>query len=187
MTRHYPDLGSTSDWSCRVGNLFQPIRSTIQNWVVTRHQYGISALVSQTSFGGKTSGSVAKCRLFSQASYLWNRGKCSLPYGDGRWRKVRVYFIPFIRAPYSSLRNSSERSSLFFLSMSGANNGLPDVMALMLVDGFMKLVLTLGPHPNAPLELYMNKGDRLDDRKWHTVQVIRELKVSKREAFIRIT
>ena len=30
---------------------------------VTRHQYGISALVSQTSFGGETSGSVAKCRL----------------------------------------------------------------------------------------------------------------------------
>ena len=26
--RHYPDLGSASDWPCRVGNLFQPIRST---------------------------------------------------------------------------------------------------------------------------------------------------------------
>ena len=34
---------------------------------MTRHQYGISALVSQTSFGGETSNSVAKCRLFSQA------------------------------------------------------------------------------------------------------------------------
>ena len=34
-------------------------------WVVTRHQYGISALVSQTSFGGKTSGGVAISRLFS--------------------------------------------------------------------------------------------------------------------------
>ena len=66
MTRHYPDLGSASDWSCRVGNLIQPIRSTTQIWVVTRHQYGISALVSQTSFGGESSGSVAKCRLFSQ-------------------------------------------------------------------------------------------------------------------------
>ena len=68
MTRHYPDLGSASDWSCRVGNLIQPIRSTTQIWVVTRHQYGISALVSQTSFGGETNGSVAKCRrMFSQA------------------------------------------------------------------------------------------------------------------------
>ena len=34
---------------------------------MTRYQYGISALVSETSFGGETSGSVAKCQLFSQA------------------------------------------------------------------------------------------------------------------------
>ena len=39
-------------------------------WVVTRHHYGISALVSQTSFPGETSGGVAKCRLFSQAVRL---------------------------------------------------------------------------------------------------------------------
>ena len=70
MKRHHPDLGSASDWSCRVGNLIQPIRRTTQIWVVTRHQYGISVLVSRTSFGGKTSGSVAKCRLFSQATLL---------------------------------------------------------------------------------------------------------------------
>ena len=44
-------------------------RVTTKICVVTRHhdQYGISALVSQTSFGGETSGSVAKCRLFSHA------------------------------------------------------------------------------------------------------------------------
>ena len=41
--------------------------ATIQIWVVTRHQYGISALVSQTSFRGETVGGVAKCRLFSLA------------------------------------------------------------------------------------------------------------------------
>ena len=40
-----------------------------QIWEVTRHQYGIYALVSQTSFGGETSGSVDKCRLFYQATY----------------------------------------------------------------------------------------------------------------------
>ena len=68
MTRHYPDLGSASDWSCRVGNLIQPIRSTTQIWVVTRHQYGISALVSQTSFRWETSGGVSKYRLFSQVT-----------------------------------------------------------------------------------------------------------------------
>ena len=69
MTRHYPDLGSASDWSCRVENLIQPIRSTTQIRVETRHEYGISVLVSQTSFGGETCGGVAKCRLFSQANY----------------------------------------------------------------------------------------------------------------------
>ena len=52
MTRHYPGL------------------------VVTRHQYGISALVSQTLFGRETSGSVAKCRLFPQATS--GRGSCSV-------------------------------------------------------------------------------------------------------------
>ena len=35
---------------------------------MTRHQFGISALGSQTSFSGETSGSVAKCWLFSQAT-----------------------------------------------------------------------------------------------------------------------
>ena len=47
ITRHYPDFGCASDWSCRVENFLQPIRSTTQIWVVTRHQYGISAFVSQ--------------------------------------------------------------------------------------------------------------------------------------------
>ena len=36
--------------------------------VVTLHQYGISALVPQTSSRGETTGGIAKCRLFSQAS-----------------------------------------------------------------------------------------------------------------------
>ena len=51
--------------ACRVGNLIQPIRSTTQILVLTRHQYGISALVSQTSFGGETSGSVLGHEVFS--------------------------------------------------------------------------------------------------------------------------
>ena len=67
MTRHYPDLGSASDSVNQISHAARPIRSTTQIWIVTRYQYGISALVSQTSFGGETGGSVAKCRLFSQA------------------------------------------------------------------------------------------------------------------------
>ena len=53
MTCHWPDLGRVSDWTCCAGNLLQPIRNTTQIWVVTRHQYGISALVSKTSFTEK--------------------------------------------------------------------------------------------------------------------------------------
>ena len=67
MTRHYPDLGSASDWLNQISHDARPIRSITQIWVVKRHQYGISALVSQMSFGAETSGSVAKCRLFSKA------------------------------------------------------------------------------------------------------------------------
>ena len=67
MMRHYPDLGTASDWLSRMRNLIQLIRSTTQIWEVTRHQYEISALVSQTSFGRETSGFIAKCWLFSQA------------------------------------------------------------------------------------------------------------------------
>ena len=67
MSSHYADLGSASDWSCRSWNLLQPIRSTTLG--STRHQYGISALVSQTSFRGETNTGVAKCRLFSQVGY----------------------------------------------------------------------------------------------------------------------
>ena len=73
MTRHYQDLGSASDWSRPVGNLIQPIRSTTQISIVTRHHYGIFAFVFQTSFGGETSGYVAKCRLFSQAKMQCNQ------------------------------------------------------------------------------------------------------------------
>ena len=69
ITGHYPDLVSASYRSCHMGNSIQPIKSTTQIRVVTRHQYGNSALVSQTSFGGETSGSVTKFWLFSQANY----------------------------------------------------------------------------------------------------------------------
>ena len=68
MTRHYPDLGSASDWLNQISHVARPIRSSTQIWVVMAHQYGISALVSQRSFGGETSGSAFKSRLFSQAS-----------------------------------------------------------------------------------------------------------------------
>ena len=61
------DLGSASDWSCCMENLLRPIRSTIQIWLVTHHQYGILVLVAQTSFHRETSCGITKCWLFSQA------------------------------------------------------------------------------------------------------------------------
>ena len=70
MMCHYPDPGSASDWSCRVGNLIQPIRSTTQIWVVMRHQYEISAHVSHMSFGGETVSGITKCQQFSQGNHL---------------------------------------------------------------------------------------------------------------------
>ena len=63
MARHYPDLGRASDWLKQISHAARPIRSTTQIWIVTRHQYGISALISQTSFGGETSDGVVKCGL----------------------------------------------------------------------------------------------------------------------------
>ena len=54
MTRHYPDMRSASDWLNQISHAARPIRNTTQIWVVTRHHYGISALVSQKSLAGKT-------------------------------------------------------------------------------------------------------------------------------------
>ena len=73
MMHHFPDLGSASDWLNQISHVAWPIRSTTQIWVEMCHQYGISVLFFQTSFGGETSGSMAKCRLFSQAR--WQAGK----------------------------------------------------------------------------------------------------------------
>ena len=71
MTRHYPDLGSASDWLNQISYAALPVRSTTQISIATCHQYGISALVSERLFVGETSGSVAKYRLFSRANYTY--------------------------------------------------------------------------------------------------------------------
>ena len=70
MTPHYLDISSAFDWLKQISHAARPIRNTTQIWVVTRHQHGISAFISRTSFRGETSGGIAKCRLFSPAT--WN-------------------------------------------------------------------------------------------------------------------
>ena len=71
MTRHYPGLGRASDWLKQVSQAVRPIGSTTQIWVVTGHQYWISALFSQTSFRGNQLR-VATSLLFSKATIFWN-------------------------------------------------------------------------------------------------------------------
>ena len=93
MTRHYPDLGSASDWLNQISHVARPIRSTTQIWVVTRHQYGISALVSQTSFGGETSGSVAKCQLFSQAISTTSSYLCYISRGPYHFSTIQLFVV----------------------------------------------------------------------------------------------
>ena len=68
MLHHYPDLGSVSDWLCHMGNLLQLIRSATQIWVVMHHRYGISVLVSKTSFCRKIRGASQNVNIFSQAT-----------------------------------------------------------------------------------------------------------------------
>ena len=89
MTRHYPDMGSASDWLKQISHAARPIRSPNQIWVATRHQHGISAIVSQTSFRGETIGGVAKWRLFSQAIALRIFGACAVTWSEITSRRLR--------------------------------------------------------------------------------------------------
>jgi len=64
VTRNYLDLGSASDW---LKFIFQPVRSTIRIWVVTRHQYATFAALSSnvSHFSGKPEMASRK-RLFTK-------------------------------------------------------------------------------------------------------------------------
>ena len=57
------DLGSASDWLKQIYHAAPPIKSTSQIWVVIHLQYGISALVPQTSFWGENSVDVTCCKI----------------------------------------------------------------------------------------------------------------------------
>ena len=96
-THHYPDLGSASDWLNQISHAVQPIKTT-QISVVTRHQYGISVLISQTPFGGETSGSVAKCRLFFQAIKARGQGFPSAIFTINK-RKIEPDRLPSCSIP----------------------------------------------------------------------------------------
>ena len=65
---HYPDLGSSSDWLCHKGIFLSTNQKHYQDLCSARHQYGISALVTERSFCEGSSGDLAKRRLVSQAN-----------------------------------------------------------------------------------------------------------------------
>ena len=109
MTCNYLDLGSASDWSYPKGNLLQPIRSTDQIWVVKRHQYGISALFSLTSFRADFGRKFFYTKLLSRLSHkicrLLSRTRAS--YGS-----AFNHFLNFESADkYLWVDNSNEASS----------------------------------------------------------------------------
>ena len=121
MTRHYSDLDSASDWMKQISPAVRPIRTITQIWVLTRHQYGISAFVSQTSFRGETSGGVAKCRLFSQSILLFvtrnlYQFQCFL-------HTVRIsirYSSTLSKQEYSQTRTSSFTFPIFMCSWANS-------------------------------------------------------------------
>ena len=64
-------------------------QKTTQMLVVTRYQYGIHALVPETSFRTETSGGVAKCWLNSEAQATCKRTQSKLhPFAGGRGFRV---------------------------------------------------------------------------------------------------
>ena len=77
MTHHYPDLGSAPDWLCRFNQV-----SRMALGIVMCHQYGISALVSWTSFRRETSVFFSKVKLAVLGAYLTVRGES--PFLGGR-------------------------------------------------------------------------------------------------------
>ena len=92
---HYPDLGSDSDWSNREENFLQPIRSTTQ----ICHQYGISAIVSQTFF--QSQGNWwwrPECQEFAQVRAMYGIYLLSLKIFHLHffaWRRNYFWFYVF--------------------------------------------------------------------------------------------
>ena len=79
MTRHYPELGSASDWSCP-----REIRSPSHYWIVTRHQCGTST-VFQTPFHGKPVVALGNVGCFLRLSVRVQANFKLLPNSVEQW------------------------------------------------------------------------------------------------------
>ena len=98
MTCHYPDLGSPSE------GIFPSvqIRSIIQTWLVTRHQYGISALVPQTTLWG--------CLWLPIMECAFSVGKKKTKMEDSSPRRRCVSHSPFGGADFCGEGTGNFRS-----------------------------------------------------------------------------
>ena len=88
---HYPDMASASDWLKEISLATRPIRSTTQIWVVTCHQFGITAVIAQMSF----------CRESSGASR--NIGFFLRPIEESRTKELPGCSIPYLLVAYNTL------------------------------------------------------------------------------------
>ena len=100
--------GNVFNW---MKQIFNQSEALTQIWVGTRHQYGISALVFQTSFRGETSGGVAKCPRFFSGS-MW-----SFSNDDGDGNENISYKVIFSLQLQPSLSTLLEVSGVSVISV----------------------------------------------------------------------
>ena len=155
MARHYPDLGRASDWLKQISHVARPIRSTTQNWIVTRHQYGISALISQTSFGGETSDGVVKCGLlFFHTTKLKTIFDCGLEAVDSGFQD----WIP------DSVIVEKGFRILFITGIPDFLSCIPESTSQNLPDSRIRITLPWRPS----IELHCNGRIKNRGNEWST-------------------
>ena len=75
MTRHYPDLVSTSDWSCREENLLRPTICTYQIWQWRFISMEFLRLFLRRHFAGKSVVASRNVSCFLRLEWQWNLKK----------------------------------------------------------------------------------------------------------------
>ena len=111
MTCHYPDLGSVSNWPKRISLAIRQIGSNSQLWVVTRRQYGISALVPQLRrhFVGKPVVALRNVSCFLSLTVLWS-GDYTKKVGKSMPKEIKAHSplvhrtTPLLRMDYDNIR-----------------------------------------------------------------------------------
>ena len=94
MTCHYPDLGSTSDWSSHEGICFKKSKALSDLGSMEFLQFR----VPRTSFRGEARGGVAKCRLFPQliqglSVYIFKQKRVWPGGGGGGVKTIRKRYL----------------------------------------------------------------------------------------------